>query len=404
MEERIPKHFVSVPFTYHQIIELSIDNVTNLGLGVGRIDEWVVMVPFVISGECVRARIYRNHKNYSEADLVEVLEASPHRREACCPLYGICGGCQYQHIDYVEQRKVKQAHVCEYFHRSGWTDSVVPLPLMGKEWGYRTKITPHFQAPKSPDFPIGFLRRGSHSALVDVPRCLIATDAIQGALAAARSDIRQRWSSFHRGQTLLFRDVDGNICQEPQRIVEQKVGEYSFAFRAGDFFQNNAEILPKMVHYVVRQASGDPVNFLIDTYCGVGLFAISSARYFEKVVGIEVNEDAILLARKNAKSNGMANVKFFRGASESIFEQIAFPADQSAVVIDPPRKGCELVFLQQLIHFYPRRIVYISCDPSTQVRDLKELLSRGYHLCGIQPIDLFPQTRHVENIAVLSLS
>ncbi|MDR0445013.1 MAG: class I SAM-dependent RNA methyltransferase [Puniceicoccales bacterium] len=401
MEERVLKHFIPIPFVYHQIVELSIDNVTNLGLGVGRVDGWVVMVPFVISGERVRARVYRNHKNYSEADLMEVLEASPHRREARCPLYGLCGGCQYQHVVYEEQQRMKQSHIWEFFHRFGWTDVVVAPPLSGPEWHYRDKLTPHFQTPKSPNFSIGFLKRGSRNALVDVPHCPIATEAINAALVHARSEIYKQWSSYRRGQTLLFRDVAGDVCQKPHRILEQKVEKYSFAFRAGDFFQNNAEVLPEMVHHVVRQASDDSIKFLIDTYCGVGLFAISSAQYFEKVVGIEIKEDAILLARRNAESNGMANVEFFRGTSGAIFAQIAFPADQSVVIIDPPRKGCESSFLQQLMHFHPKKIIYISCDPSTQIRDLKEMQDQGYHLSSIQPVDLFPQTRHMENIVTL---
>ncbi|MDR0728412.1 MAG: TRAM domain-containing protein, partial [Puniceicoccales bacterium] len=120
--EGAPRNFVPSPFAYHEELELSVENLTNLGLGVGRVKGWVVMLPFVLTGERVRARIFKNHKNYSEADLLKVLESSPHRREARCPLFGLCGGCQYQHIRYEEQRRIKQQQIREFFHRSGWTD------------------------------------------------------------------------------------------------------------------------------------------------------------------------------------------------------------------------------------------------------------------------------------------
>jgi 23S rRNA (uracil1939-C5)-methyltransferase/tRNA (uracil-5-)-methyltransferase len=401
MEERIPKHFVPIPFTYHQVIELSIDNVTNLGLGVGRVDGWVVMLPFVLMGERVRARIYKNHKNYSEADLLEILEPSPYRREAKCPLYGLCGGCQYQHIVYEEQLRIKQAHVREFFHRSGWTDAVIALPFSGPEWHYRNKLTPHFSKPTSSQFPIGFLKRGNRHALVDVPHCPIATEAINAALATTREEIREKHSSFRHGQTLLIRDVDGNVYRDPNHVVEQNVGEYKFSFRAGSFFQNNTQVLSKMLSYVASQAAEDVTDFLIDAYCGVGLFAISAASFFQKIAGIEIDEDAVALARKNAVYNAIDHIQFFHGTAEAIFEQIRFPADQSVVIIDPPRKGCESSFLQQLMHFHPRKIIYISCDPSTQIRDLKEMQDQGYHLNSSQPVDLFPQTRHIENIVTL---
>ncbi|MDR2420407.1 MAG: class I SAM-dependent RNA methyltransferase [Puniceicoccales bacterium] len=402
MEKRVPKHFVPIPFSYHQVIELSIDNVTNLGIGIGRIDTWVVMVPFVLTGERVRARIYKNHKNYSEADLLEILESSPHRREAKCPLYGLCGGCQYQHIVYEEQLRMKQSHIREFFHRSGWTDAAVAPPLSGPEWHYRDKLTPHFQKPTFSQFPIGFLKRGNRNTLVDVPHCPIATEAINAALTHARSEIYKQWSSYRHGQTLLFRDVEGKVYQDPNHIVEQDIGKYRFFFRAGSFFQNNTQVLSKMLPYVISQAAEDATDFLIDAYCGVGLFAISAASHFKKIAGIEIDEDAVALARKNAARNAIDHVQFFHGTAEAVFEQITFPADQSVVIIDPPRKGCESSFLQQLMHFHPKKIIYISCDPSTQIRDLREMYDQGYYLRSIQPVDLFPQTRHMENIVTLS--
>ncbi|MDR3143776.1 MAG: class I SAM-dependent RNA methyltransferase [Puniceicoccales bacterium] len=391
-----------IPFTYHQELELSVENMTNLGLGVGRVNGWVVLLPFVLRGERVRARIFKNHKNYSEADLLKVLEASPQRREPLCPLFGLCGGCQYQHIAYEEQRKIKRQQVREFFHRSSWTDIEPSLPLSGGEWAYRTKLTPHFQRPKAAQFPIGFLRKGSRQALIDVPHCPIATEAINEALGQARAEIHSKASSYCRGQTLLFRDIDGQVCRDPRRIVEQRIDSLVFSFRAGGFFQNNTQVLPPMIRYIVRKASEGPLaDFLIDAYGGVGVFALSAAAHFQEVMGIEIDEDAVALARDNAEKNQIRNASFIRGSADAIFEKIRFPADRSVVIIDPPRKGCDPVFLQQLLRFHPRKILSISCEPSTQIRDLKDLLGHGYRLQELQPVDLFPQTRHIENIAVL---
>ncbi|MDR2377496.1 MAG: class I SAM-dependent RNA methyltransferase [Puniceicoccales bacterium] len=398
--KEVPGNFTPIPFAYHEEIELSVENLTNLGLGVGRVKGWVVLLPFVLKGECVRARIFKNHKNYSEADLLEVLESSPYRREAKCPLFGLCGGCQYQHIAYEEQRRIKQQQIREFFHRSGWTDIEVPLPLSGEEWAYRTKLTPHFQKPKAANFPIGFLRRGSRRALVDIPHCPIATEAINESLHQARSEIRSK-SSYRRGQTLLFRDIDGRVCRDPRRLVEQQLDSLVFSFRAGGFFQNNAQVLPPMLRYIARKVSeGSSADFLIDAYGGVGVFALSAAASFQEVMGIEIDEDAVALARRNAEQNQIRNASFVRGSAEAIFEKIRFPADRSVVIIDPPRRGCNPTFLQQLLRFHPRKIISISCEPSTQIRDLRELL-QDYRLHELQPFDLFPQTRHIENIAVL---
>ena len=161
-EKRVPKNFVPVPFEYHQIVELEIDDITNLGAGVGRIDGWVVMVPYALGGERVRARIFRNKKNYSEGDLVEVLRPSPERVEPKCSLYGICGGCQYQHLSYKAQLEWKRKQVCDLMQRIGGIDfEVQPTHPSPKQYGYRSKLTPHYERPRGEDFPIGFVYRST---------------------------------------------------------------------------------------------------------------------------------------------------------------------------------------------------------------------------------------------------
>ena len=408
MHQRPPKKFKPEPFAYHEELELTIDSLTNLGAGVARVDlgddrKWVVFVPFTLPGEKVRARIYRNDKNHSQADLVEVLEASEHRVEPKCPLFGECGGCQYQHLAYEEQLKWKQRQVGELMrHMAKIEFEVNPCLFTEQRWNYRSKITPHFKAPRDGEIgPIGFLADGTRSRIVDVEECHIAMDEINAALPVAKSETRSKAASFKRGSTILMRATQGRVETDFKATAIERVGDLEFKFVAGEFFQNNPFILPAFTDYVAKQAAQDGITYLVDAYCGSGLFALTLAKHFEQVAGVEVSEIACEWARKNAEANGIDNAGFLTASAEHIFAEIAFPADQTTVVIDPPRKGSTPEFLQQLVEFGPARVVYISCNPATQVRDLKQLHESGYQLEDVQPVDLFPHTRHLESIMTL---
>lgn len=400
---RPPKKFVPVPFAYHQEIELSIDSLTNLGAGVGRIAGWVVFVPFSLPGETVRARVFRNDRNCSHADLVEVLEPSADRIEPFCPLFGRCGGCQYQHLTYATQLVWKARQVGELMrHMAGIDHPVNPCVSSGQTAHYRSKITPHFEKPQDGDLgPIGFLALGRRSQLVDVPQCPLAMNAINAALPALREDLRRRARSFKRGATVLLRATADGVETDPNAVVTERVGDLVFQFLAGDFFQNNPFILPAFTSYVAQQAAGEGIRYLVDAYCGSGLFALCLAARFEKVVGVEVAETSCAWARRNAAANGVGNAEFVTAKADAVFAAIAFPAEETCVVVDPPRKGCDAEFLEQLFAFRPARVVYVSCDPATQVRDLKEFAARGYQLVAVQPFDLFPHTRHLECVMTL---
>ncbi|MEO0018766.1 MAG: hypothetical protein RLZZ522_2049 [Verrucomicrobiota bacterium] len=402
--QRPPRKFVPTPFAYHQEIELTIDALTNLGAGVGRIDGWVVFVPFALPGERVRARVFRNDKNCSQADLVTVLEPSPDRVEPVCPLFGLCGGCQYQHLGYEQQLAWKTRQVAELMqHMAGIIHPVNPCLTTPQTLHYRSKITPHFDKPTADGGigPIGFLATGRRSLIVDVPQCPIAMDEINAALPDLRDGLRQRAGSFKRAATVLLRATAGRVETDPNATVTETVGPLTFQFLAGDFFQNNPFILPAFTGYVADQAAAPGIDHLVDAYCGSGLFALSLAGRFEKVAGVEVSETSCEWARRNAAANGIGNAEFLTAPAEAIFATVAFPPARTAVVIDPPRKGCTPEFLDQLIAFAPRRVVYVSCDPATQVRDLKHLCAGGYQLAEVQPFDLFPHTRHLECVMTL---
>ncbi|KAL7553055.1 hypothetical protein ACHAWF_016303, partial [Thalassiosira exigua] len=314
----------------------------------------------------------------------------------------------------------------------------------------RSKITPHYDAPlkkkgrkkqltlgeagasKSCEIgPIGFKEKASRR-LVDVEYCHIATPAINDALVrirdAKRKEARQGLlKKPTKGATLLLRDSDGTVETDHNVYVNTTVRDLVFRFQAGNFFQNNPYMLQTMVELVVEAAtktspSGKAMTHLIDCYCGSGLFALGSSSSFDVCVGIEVNEKAVEEARHNAALNGIMNCDFVSASAEAIFQsedpvrvatkegdgKVAnddlfvrdFPRESTVVVVDPPRKGCSEEFLQQLNEFRPARVVYMSCDPATQARDAKLLVSFGYEIVSVQPFDLFPQTRHIECLAV----
>jgi 23S rRNA (uracil1939-C5)-methyltransferase/tRNA (uracil-5-)-methyltransferase len=434
------KRFNDQPFRYHEEIELEIHTLTNLGAGLGRTplpgsaesqiphpesqtDDpaapcgWVVMVPFALPGERVRARVFRNHKNYSEADLFEILTLSPRRIAPRCPLFGRCGGCQYQNFEYTGQLDWKRRQVGELLrHMAGIEFPVSPVIGSPRQYAYRSKITPHFNAPKpavlepaapkpgaAAEFPIGFLRQGARFDLLDVPRCDIATDAINARLPEVRAGIRARAAAggFTRGATLLLRDADGEVTTDHDRVITERVGDITLHFLARDFFQNNPCILPAFTSYVRAQAAATGARHLVDAYCGSGLFALTAAHAFERVTGIEISETSIRFARENAAANNITNVTFRAGDASAIFAGLDFPPRDTVVVIDPPRKGCDEKFLTQLLAFAPRAVVYVSCDPATQMRDLARFTAHGWKLTAVQPFDLFPQTRHLECVITL---
>lgn len=444
------KKFNDVPFGYHEEIELEISTLTNLGSGLGRVAlpgeaeaKWVVMVPFTLPGERVRVRVFRNQKNFSEADLVTVLTPSPHRTAPSCSLFGRCGGCQYQHLTYPEQLAWKQRQVGELLrHMAGIEFAVSPVVPSPRELGYRSKITPHFNPPRDVAVPppIGFLRQGTRFDIVDVPRCPIATDAINAKLTEVRARVHARAAAgeYERAATLLIREASGEVTTDYDAIITETIATTTLPvpaegsvsqpstlnsqpgeapaplrlrFLARDFFQNNPFILPAFTGYVRAQAAASGARYLVDAYCGSGLFALTAAPAFERVAGIELSESSIRFARENATANHLANVTFQSGDAAQIFAGLpalatptdpgAFAAADTAVIIDPPRKGCDENFLSQLFAYGPRAVVYVSCDPATQMRDLKSFLAAGYTLTAAQPFDLFPQTRHLECVLTL---
>ena len=434
VSSKVPAKFQAFPFDYHQLLEVRIQSLTNRGWGIARVDlerhsdadltlegeeqppsKWVVMVPNVIPGELVRVSIFRNFRNYSEADLVHVIEPSEDRIEPKCPLSAECGGCQLQHMNIESQRKWKTIFVRESLSQFNIEAHVEPTLGTKEIFGYRSKLTPHFQQPssrrrgkietKAPSISaIGFQKQTSRE-IIDVPECPIATNPINEEYKKVRHTLLSQPTDRKKGATLLFRQGNANdeaVCTNHKEYITTAVNHLNFTYLAGNFFQNNYYVLPLMVEQVIQKAIGDGgITHLADCYCGSGLFAISAASHFDCVVGIEINDKAIEEATRNAEANHITNCRFLAASAENIFQEIQdFPRESTAVVLDPPRKGCSEEFLLQLFAFSPKRIVYMSCDPTTQARDARHIIDDGYSVTHVQPFDLFPQTRHIECLMI----
>jgi 23S rRNA (uracil1939-C5)-methyltransferase/tRNA (uracil-5-)-methyltransferase len=275
-----PPKFREGPFTYHQEVEVEIATLTNLGDGLGRVDGWVVFVTGALPGEKVVVRIWHNAANFSRGDLVRVIIPSADRVQPRCELFGECGGCQYQNMNYPAQLEWKRKQVAEVYERLGGLKmEIEPCFPSPKQYGYRSKITPHFLTPRRQDFPIGFLAAGTTRRVIDVPKCPLATDAINAAYARARKEIYRAPGEFERGATLLFRECEEGVVSDSRQVVTEKVGKIKLKFLAGEFFQNNPSVLESFVQYAIESAKASGAKHFKIVYF---LKEINYDGYFEK--------------------------------------------------------------------------------------------------------------------------
>ncbi|HEX4403503.1 MAG TPA: methyltransferase domain-containing protein [Polyangia bacterium] len=321
-----------------------------------------------------------------------------------CALFGTCGGCQLQHVPYDEQLAWKAAEVRRLFAEAlpGLAIAVDACVGSPREYGYRSKLTPHFQRPRGQVPPIGFLGTAMPRRTIDVPQCPIATDAINERLTLLRAEVTASIKAYKLGASLLLREAASGVTTDGRETVTEQVGNLTLNFAAHDFFQNNPFLLPALAAHVAAEARTNGARFLVDAYCGSGLLALTSAPGFEQVVGVELSPSSVRWASENAVRNGRANCTFTKADATTIFAGLPFAGKDAAVIVDPPRKGCSPAFLAQLVAFAPRAIVYVSCNPATQVRDLVALRAAAYRVARVRPFDMFPQTRHLECVATLT--
>lgn len=346
-------------------VRSTIERLAFGGAGICRLPTGkVCFVQGVVPGESVEIRVVREKKNYAEGVLLSVVEPSPHRVKPVCPVFGTCGGCQYQHLDYPLQLKVKRAHVEDALTRIGrvpepCVEETVPSPEV---YGYRNRITVHTRRGVT-----GFFARDSRS-IVGIGHCAIAKEEVNTQLAELLDSNPKDGEHFLREASEFrgFRQVNAGAAESLLGLVEEAV-------RPGG-------------------------RLLIDAFCGAGFFGHRLAPLFGDVIGIEWSLDAVRHAR--AKRSG--NEIYLSGdvAEHFLPALAAAPADETTVLVDPPAEGLPDAVVEALSERMPHRLVYVSCDPTTLARDISGLLGT-MRLVKACPIDMFPQTAHVECVTVL---
>ena len=358
-----------------RIVDLKIEDVAFGGKGVGRENGKAVFVPFTIDGEMISAQITREKKQFAEAEVVDLQERSPHRVNPECPYFGRCGGCSYQHIDYEHQLAIKWRQVRDVLQRIGKFKDIPMRPIIPSpiSYAYRNRITVHAQ-----DGVIGFFRRDSHR-LIDIERCPISLDEVNQALTELR--------------TRAPRD-----------------GHYTLRAQSGPrvFSQANDTVANALRDLIARLIPGDQ-ELLIDAYCGAGFFAKRLLEKFERIIGIDWDKFAIAAAIENAtaKENyivGDVDVELKRllqidgveaAVSAAIRGGIAGDTPATTVIVDPPATGLTENVRQALIDAAPATLIYVSCNPPTLARDLREM-EQKFTIESVTPLDMFPLTAEIE--------
>ncbi len=442
----------------NKIYDALISDYTAEGQGVAKIDGCAVFIPNAIVGETCRVRIEKAQKTWAAGKLVEILEKSPHRVQRECPISSSCGGCDFWHMDYAEETRLKADRVQQALNRIGGENldsiDILSAPTC---YGYRNKAQYPVSSKKSRVFA-GFFKAGTHS-VVENQRCLIlpeTTDRVKqlvidyvnhygitaydettgkgllrhiyvrkgevsgqilvclvvnGRKLPHTEDLIARLQTVP-GFTTLVLNVNtrqGNTILGQESIplygpgyIEDTLCNLQFRLSPHSFYQINHHQAQRLYEAAISQAEITKNDLVLDLYCGVGTITLAMAKAAGKVIGVEVVEQAVADARENAKRNGIENAEFFCGdagkAALSLEEQGIRP---DVVVVDPPRKGLNADAIEAMVKMSPRRIVYVSCDPATLARDVALLKAKGYCVKNALAADLFPRTAHVESIVCL---
>ena len=370
-----------------QRLRLEITDLAFGGEGVGRVGEFVVFIPFTAPGDVVEAKLTEVKKSFGRAELVKILTASTERVTPKCTYFGECGGCQYQHIDYAAQLRWKHRQISELFRRVGGFDPAVVQPVIAcpNPYHYRTRILVRSQWNKpAQKLNLGFIRTDC-GLVCDIESCAIAEPALNEAITQWRRNPPPKGGI----KTVLRMEAPGWEVPE------------------NSFFQNNFLLLPELVRVVKERLSSHGGRHLVDAYCGVGFFSLEVADVVESFVGVEMDAPAIRAARRNQESRGIRNGSYVAGDTDQVLPSLLAKWEPSltSVLLDPPRVGCRPPSLEVLRRTGPGQILYVSCHPATLARDLKILCADGrYLLKTVQPLDMFPQTQHVECVADLRLA
>ena len=443
----------------NKIYQTVITDYTAEGQGVARIEGCAVFIPNAVVGETCLVRIEKAQKTWAAGKLVEILERSPHRVNRECPVAKLCGGCDFWHIDYVEEARLKADRVRQALNRIGGEQlEQVPILEAPTCYGYRNKAQYPVASKKGKAYA-GFFRAGTHQ-VVENDRCLILpeqTDRVKDIVVDYVNQYRVTVydETTHKGllrhifvrrgvvsgEVMVCLVVNGRKLPHIPELIEKLkkvpgfatlvlgvntrpgnavLGEefltlygpgyiedtlcgLNFRLSPRSFYQVNHHQAQRLYETAIAQAHITKEDLVLDLYCGVGTITLAMAKAAGKVIGVEVIEQAVQDARDNARRNGIENAEFFCGdAGKAALELEAKGIRPDVVVVDPPRKGLNGDTIEALHRMNPRRIVYVSCDPATLARDVALLKERGYVLQSAQAADLFPRCAHVESVVCLS--
>ena len=382
-------------------LELTLSAWGRLGEALAYWNDREVFVSGGIPGEEVVAEIVAIRRKYIAAKVVQVTKASPARIDAPCQYYGACSGCQWQHVSYEAQLSAKQDRVIDSLFRVGGfiNPNVLPVLPSPDQLGYRN----HARFTIKEHGSLGFVNRETHR-FVKIDTCMLMHPGINKLLGDLQGHCSETTQlSIRAGEdtgdylvqpTLKSTDIPIVTGQKHYRDSIQGV---EFRVASPSFFQVNNKQASNMALVVKDALNLKGTEVLLDAYAGVGTFAILLAPYASKVIAIEESSAAVADAKVNAENT--YNVEFILGKTEEVLGDLDSVPD--AVVLDPPRAGCQSAAIDSLLRLYPENVVYVSCDPDTLARDLKMLCSGAYSIDSIQPLDMFPQTHHVENIVIL---
>ncbi len=422
-------------------LEIDITTLVHGGRGLGRHEGKAVFVPLTLPGDRVRCRIVKAKSRYAEAELLEVLTPSTNRRQPPCPYFGLCGGCQWQHLAYEQQTGWKQRIFADLMTRGGITteDRLLPIVASPDEWLYRNRV--QFKCHLSDHgVVIGFYRTGSHQ-IVDVEHCRLVVPPIQRALtllrdklptaphpeaihqldvacgdddkvrvvlharpvavAALRSWLRDLAREFSFDACLQTGNKESLeiVSGDGYLTVHVDSPQLELCYGPGGFAQVNSSQNRNLVSTMLERLNLQGHERALDLFCGMGNFSLPLARRAAQVVGVEDYAPAIADALGNAERNNLANLDFFAEDAAGAMAR-AEVSGFDLVVLDPPRTGNYSV-AKELLDIGPNRILYVSCDPATLVRDLNPLVNNGYEVASAQTFDLFPQTWHIESMTLL---
>lgn len=373
------------------------------GAAIARLDDGrVVFVAYAAPGELVEATVERTHADYIEAVATKVVEASAARVEPRCALFRECGGCQLQHMDYPAQLAAKEAIVREQLRRIAHLDEALVRPIVGaaEPWGYRNHL--RFSTGKNWG-DVGFISRRGRG-LLKVESCPIADPWVNDLLPKLQGKGRglhqiQVRHNAESGDFLISPTVPGLEVPSGQKAYTERLAGHRFQVSASAFFQVNSAQAEEMAR-VVGEALPERGTLLVDAFAGVGTFAVLFADRFERVVAIEESHSAAKDSLENTA--GTPNVEMKAGKVEDLLPLL--DATPDVVLLDPPRPGCAPAVLKAIAEFRPGVVVYVSCNPATLARDLRVLVEAGYTVDYVTPLDMFPQTGHIECVSRLSLA